>query len=207
MLWKIRNVAADVSVALFGLARSFSFDRGTHNLASSSADTLNRPSNHATSVPLSSRKLQWDKTPLLPVEAGACKRCQSAPRQTCGDPSTLTDLLNFAFNLDKAMSSSTPSREVLNPINPSLLPRLDPAFVDLYNEHIGNVPTGTADLSVLRRGYSNYCSFAKTTPPEVGKIWNSTVPGYGNYVKIAVRVYESLTFGLWPVYLNFYGGG
>ncbi|EOD49515.1 putative alpha beta hydrolase fold-3 protein [Neofusicoccum parvum UCRNP2] len=105
------------------------------------------------------------------------------------------------------MSSEKPNQEVLNPIHPSVLPRLDPAFIDVYNEHIGNTPTAPADVSVMRAAYSNYCAYAKTPAPEVGKIWDAKVPGHGDGAEIAVRVYEPQTTGPWPVHLNFHGGG
>ena len=46
------------------------------------------------------------------------------------------------------------SHEALNPIHPSVLPNLDPVFVQLYNENVANTPLRPIDLAILRTKYS-----------------------------------------------------
>ncbi|KAH7055713.1 arylacetamide deacetylase [Macrophomina phaseolina] len=100
-----------------------------------------------------------------------------------------------------------PTNGVINSIHPTVLPFLDPAFIDLYNKHMGVLPAEPPPLEKARIAYSNYCSFAKTPPAEVGKVWDSTVPGHGDNVEIKIKVYEPEGTGPFPVHLNFHGGG
>jgi acetyl esterase/lipase len=96
--------------------------------------------------------------------------------------------------------------EVPNPIHPSVLPSLDPAFVKLYNEHIANIPNKPIDLNSLRSNYSVQYSYATAAAPEASKTWDAKIPGYQG-AEISVRVYEPASPGPWPVHIDFHGGG
>ncbi|KAH9906040.1 Alpha/Beta hydrolase protein [Xylariomycetidae sp. FL2044] len=101
--------------------------------------------------------------------------------------------------------------EALNPIHESLLDRLDPAFVDLYNRHVAGTPNKPIDLKVLRSVYSRLYSYGTAEAPPVGKEWETKVPGWAKYPgDIAVRVYEpegERPAAGWPVHFDFHGGG
>jgi acetyl esterase/lipase len=101
--------------------------------------------------------------------------------------------------------------EALNPIHPSLLDRLDPKFIDLYNEHVANTPNRPIDLAVLRKNYSRLYSYGTAKAPDVAREWETKVPGWSKYPgEITVRVYiphgEKPADG-WPVHFDFHGGG
>jgi len=98
------------------------------------------------------------------------------------------------------------NHEALNPIHPSVLPHLDPVFIDLYNTHVANTPNKPIDLNVLRSKYSVLYSYGTGPAPEPARIYDSQVPGH-NGDPIPVRVYEPATAGPWPVHLDFHGGG
>jgi acetyl esterase/lipase len=101
---------------------------------------------------------------------------------------------------------------VVNPIHPSVLQRLDPAFVKLYNIHIAHLPP-ELDLDEARRTYSHLYSYAQAPATGVGGIGETTVPGWDKYPgDIEVRVYvppgeEPGQRKVWPVHFNFHGGG
>ncbi|OJI96743.1 hypothetical protein ASPVEDRAFT_158401 [Aspergillus versicolor CBS 583.65] len=98
------------------------------------------------------------------------------------------------------------NHEALNPIHPSVLPHLDPVFIDLYNTHVAKTPNKPIDLSVLRSKYSVLYSYGTGPAPEPARIYDSQVPGHNGDL-IPVRVYEPATAGPWPVHLDFHGGG
>lgn len=98
------------------------------------------------------------------------------------------------------------NHEALNPIHPSVLPHLDPVFIDLYNTNVANTPNKPIDLNVLRSKYSVLYSYGTGPAPEPARIYDSQVPGH-NGDPIPVRVYEPATAGPWPVHLDFHGGG
>ncbi|KAF3403497.1 hypothetical protein F1880_009638 [Penicillium rolfsii] len=98
------------------------------------------------------------------------------------------------------------SHEALNPIHPTVLPHLDPVFVNLYNEHVANTPAGPIDLSVLRTKYSVLYSYGTGPAPDCARVYDSEVTGHNGDV-IPVRVYEPATPGPWPVHVDFHGGG
>ncbi|PYI09293.1 alpha/beta-hydrolase [Aspergillus sclerotiicarbonarius CBS 121057] len=98
------------------------------------------------------------------------------------------------------------SHESLNPIHPSVLPHLDPIFINLYNTHMANTPSGPIDLSVLRSKYSVLYSYGTAPAPSPARVYDTTIPGH-NGVMIPCRVYEPDTPGPWPVHLDFHGGG
>ena len=55
-----------------------------------------------------------------------------------------------------------------NPLHPSFIERLDPRFVQLYDEHIANAPPTSKTLSSLRQNYSARYSYATAAPTGVG---------------------------------------
>ncbi|KAJ9636047.1 hypothetical protein H2204_005544 [Knufia peltigerae] len=96
--------------------------------------------------------------------------------------------------------------EALNPIHPDMLDRLDPVFIDLYNQHVANTPNKPIDLAFLRSKYSVLYSYGTGPAPEVARIYDSTIP-VGDDVLLEIRVYEPFTEGPWPVHVDFHGGG
>ncbi|EXJ87762.1 hypothetical protein A1O1_04689 [Capronia coronata CBS 617.96] len=107
------------------------------------------------------------------------------------------------------MPSATPApngqHEAINPIHPSMLDRLDPTFIDLYNKHVANSPNQAIDLAFLRTKYSVLYSYGTGPAPDVGRIYDSTIPVEGG--EVDVRVYEPSSSGPWPVHIDFHGGG
>jgi acetyl esterase/lipase len=96
--------------------------------------------------------------------------------------------------------------EALNPIHPKMQGKLDPVFEDLYNEHVANTPNKPIDLAFLRSKYSVLYSYGTGPAPDVGRIYDSTIPIEGG-VELPIRVYEPDSAGPWPVHLDFHGGG
>ncbi|KAH0828411.1 esterase [Fonsecaea pedrosoi] len=111
---------------------------------------------------------------------------------------------------EDSKSSGIPRR---NPIHPSVIDKLDPAFVKLYNDYIANGPPSSTDLTVVRQNYSALYSYAAAPPSGVGGIGETQVPGWNKYPgDINVRVYvppgeEPGQRKVWPVHFNFHGGG
>jgi acetyl esterase/lipase len=107
--------------------------------------------------------------------------------------------------------SSGVGHEALNPINPALLPRLEPKFIELYNTHVANTPNKPIDLDVLRKVYSRLYGYGTATAPDCSKEYEVTVSGWDKYPgDIKVRVY--VPHGAkpaegWPVHFDFHGGG
>ncbi|GKZ58782.1 hypothetical protein AnigIFM49718_004618 [Aspergillus niger] len=98
------------------------------------------------------------------------------------------------------------SHEALNPIHPSVLPHLDPTFIELYNKHVANTPSGPIDLTVLRSKYSVLYSYGTGPAPEPARVYDATIPGRNGDL-IPCRVYEPDSPGPWPVHVDFHGGG
>jgi hypothetical protein len=100
----------------------------------------------------------------------------------------------------------------VNPLHPSVLGLLDPAFVRLYNDHIAHTAP-SLDLRQVRLGYSTLYSYATAPATGVGGIGETTVPGWDKYPgDVEVRVYvppgeEPGERKVWPVHFNFHGGG
>lgn len=112
------------------------------------------------------------------------------------------------------MNISLPAESaVRNPIHPSIVDKLDPSFVKLYNEYIADRPPPSNDINILRAQYSSLYSYATAPATGVGGIGETTVPGWDKYPgEINVRVYvppgeELGQRSVWPVYFNFHGGG
>lgn len=107
-------------------------------------------------------------------------------------------------------STAVPLR---NPLQPSMIEKLDPAFVKLYNDYIANGPSWPTDINTVRQNYSALYSYAMAPPSGVGGIGETTVPGWEKYPgEVNLRVYvptgeESGQRKVWPVHFNFHGGG
>lgn len=110
-------------------------------------------------------------------------------------------------------SAPKPQGLLRNPLHPSIVDRLDPAFVKLYNDFIANGPPPSTDINTVRSNYSALYGYATAPPSGVGGIGETTVPGWDKYPgEIMVRVYvppgeEPGTRKVWPVHFNFHGGG
>lgn len=107
-----------------------------------------------------------------------------------------------------------PTQKALrNPLHPSVIDKLDPAFVDLYNDYIASGQPPSNDIHVVRANFSALYSYATAAATGVGGIGETTVPGWEKYPgDINVRVYvppgeEPGTRQVWPVHFNFHGGG
>ncbi|KEF54891.1 uncharacterized protein A1O9_09334 [Exophiala aquamarina CBS 119918] len=109
--------------------------------------------------------------------------------------------------------NKAPAMTLRNPIHPSVVDQLDPAFVRLYNEYIANSPPWPTDLNLVRQNYSTLYSYATAPASGVGGIGETQVPGWDKYPgDINVRVYvppgeEPGKRKTWPVHFNFHGGG
>ncbi len=100
-----------------------------------------------------------------------------------------------------------------NPLHPSVVEQLDPAFVKLYNTYIANGPPMSTELNVVRQNFSALYSYASAPATGVGGIGETQVPGWDKYPgDVNVRVYvppgeEPGQRKVWPVHFNFHGGG
>ncbi|OCT45580.1 esterase [Cladophialophora carrionii] len=107
----------------------------------------------------------------------------------------------------------SPSIPLRNPLHPSVVDKLDPAFVKLYNDYIANGPPWPTDINLVRQNYSALYSYATAPPSGVGGIGETTVPGWEKYPgEVNVRVYvppgeEPTQRKVWPAHFNFHGGG
>ena len=105
------------------------------------------------------------------------------------------------------------NKSLRTPIHASVLDKLDPEFIKIYNSHIANGPAQSTDINVVRANYSSIYSFATAPPSGVGGIGETQVPGWEKYPgDIDVRVYvppgeEAGERKVWPVHFNFHGGG
>lgn len=105
------------------------------------------------------------------------------------------------------------STSVRNPLHPSVIDRLDPAFLKLYNDHIANGSPPSTDITYVRQNYSALYSYATAPASGVGGIGETQVPGWEKHPgDVNVRVYvppgeEPGVRKIWPVHFNFHGGG
>lgn len=115
--------------------------------------------------------------------------------------------------LEPYEGTKSPLTPLRNPLHPSVIDQLDPAFVKLYNDHIANGPPTSTDLNIVRQNYSALYSYAAAPATGVGGIGETQVPGWDKYPgDINVRVYvppgeEPGQRRVWPVHFNFHGGG
>lgn len=109
------------------------------------------------------------------------------------------------------------SHEAVNPIHPSMEGKLDPVFVELYNEHVANTPTGPIDLGVLRKNYSRIYSYGTAPAPESAVISDVSFESFDG-VAVTLRVYrpkvksgadtaDTTDTAPLPVHIDFHGGG
>ncbi|CAK7901592.1 hypothetical protein CAAN1_11S03598 [[Candida] anglica] len=99
--------------------------------------------------------------------------------------------------------------EAINPIHPSMVDKLDPAFVKLYDEHVANTPNRPIDLEVLRKNYSKIYSYGTAPAPEIKDVKDIKFPSFDGY-EVTLRVYRpngSNPDDLLPVHIDFHGGG
>ncbi|KAL2393930.1 hypothetical protein ABEF93_000629 [Exophiala dermatitidis] len=114
---------------------------------------------------------------------------------------------------DAFEGTKSPSLPLRNPLHPSVVDQLDPAFVKLYNDYIANGPPISKDLNVVRQNYSALYSYAAAPATGVGGIGETQVPGWDKYPgDINVRVFvppgeEPGKRKVWPIHFNFHGGG
>jgi len=104
------------------------------------------------------------------------------------------------------MATNESKHEALQPIHPSMLDRLDPTFVRLYNENVANTPMRPIDLKVLRSKYSILYSYGTGPAPDVARIYDTSIT-IGDGVILDLRIYEPATDGPWPVHVDYHGGG
>lgn len=101
--------------------------------------------------------------------------------------------------------------EVVNPIHPDVLPKLDPAFVKLYSENLAHIPPRAPDLAKLRTIYSTQYAYATAPSPECAEEYEDEIEGWERYPgKIKIRVYiphGNVPDKGWPVHIDFHGGG
>lgn len=118
------------------------------------------------------------------------------------------EISKLSSNFDMAASNGTANEhhEALNPIHPSMLDKLDPTFVDLYNKHVANIPNKPIDLDFLRSKYSVLYSYGTGPAPDVANVYDSRIQ-VGDNTEIPVRVYVPPGQGPWPVHVDFHGGG
>lgn len=120
---------------------------------------------------------------------------------------------NTDVPLPPEMMAQQPRKINRNPIHESVLDKLDPAFVKLYNDYIAPGPPPSQDIEIVRSNFSALYSYATAPATGVGGIGETTVPGWDKYPgDISVRVYvppgeEAGTRKVWPVHFNFHGGG
>lgn len=101
--------------------------------------------------------------------------------------------------------------EILNPINPSILPLLDPEFVEFYNKNIGpNPATHQVPFSEVRAHPEKWRGgWCKDYSGEPG-VTNRAIQSKDGY-QIPVRIYSPDASkegpGPFPVHVNYHGGG
>lgn len=99
--------------------------------------------------------------------------------------------------------------EALNPIHPTMVDKMDPAFTKLYNEHVANTPNKPIDLPVLRKNYSKIYSYGTAPAPTINYIKDISFPSFDGK-KVILRVYRpngSTEDEKLPVHIDFHGGG
>lgn len=98
--------------------------------------------------------------------------------------------------------------EAINPLHPSMMDKMDPVFIKIYNEHVANMPNRPIDLPVLRQNYSKIYSYGTAPAPVINDITEITFPSFDN-VMVKLRIYkpDAYSDSLLPVHLDFHGGG
>lgn len=99
--------------------------------------------------------------------------------------------------------------EALNPLHPSVEPRLDPVFAKLYTEQAANTPNGPIDLMKLRKNYSSMYSYGTAPAPKIENVEDVKIPSFDGE-EIILRVYKPNNHGSndpLPLHMDFHGGG
>lgn len=99
--------------------------------------------------------------------------------------------------------------EAINPIHPSMIGKMDPIFVELYNEHVANTPNKPIDLPVLRQNYSKIYSYGTAPAPEIDNVKDITFPSFDGE-EVGLRIYRPNGVAddvVLPVHIDFHGGG
>lgn len=155
--------------------------------------------------------LQPQPPPQPPSYHPSAPNATSRPNQNLFRHNTTN---HFPTNVQSQVAMTAAPQKILrNPLHPSIIDKLDPAFVKLYHDYIANSPPPSTDINVVRSNFSSLYSYATAPATGVGGIGETTVPGWEKYPgDINVRVYvppgeEPGTRKVWPVHFNFHGGG
>lgn len=111
------------------------------------------------------------------------------------------------------MRDITPAEAAFNSIHPSVIDRLDPTYVKVYNTYIAPFPPPSLHLEQARKEFPSLYRNVKGTATGVGGIGEAWVPGWRKYDgENLVRVYvptgeEPGMRNVWPVHFNIRGGG
>lgn len=103
----------------------------------------------------------------------------------------------------------TEKEEAVNPIHPAVLPKLDPVFVRMYNEHLAHVPVKPLDVYQLRSRYSKLYLYGTADYPELKSVDELMFSSFDG-VQIKMRVYrpnDAQADEALPVHIDFHGGG
>lgn len=101
------------------------------------------------------------------------------------------------------------THEALNPIHPSILSKMDPLFVEMYNKHVAHIPNKPIDLMKLRANYSKIYSYGTGPYPEVKNVKEITFPSFDGGA-VTLRIYkpdDTKEDEELPVHIDFHGGG
>jgi len=121
--------------------------------------------------------------------------------------------ISYKRNLDDHLTPYImSSSELLNPIHPGMLPRLDPRFVEYYNQTLANrLGTHQVPLEDVR---ANPGSFARkwaldpsAAPDPCIRDWDVTVADGSTSIKIRAYHPNESRWGTgpYPVHINFHG--
>ncbi|CUM63815.1 uncharacterized protein PRCAT00001399001 [Priceomyces carsonii] len=103
----------------------------------------------------------------------------------------------------------TKGHEAINPIHPSMIDKMDPDFIKLYNEHVANTPNKPIDLPLLRKNYSKIYSYGTGPSPDIKDVKDIHFKSSDGY-NVRLRVYtpngvkDNVKL---PVHIDFHGGG
>ncbi|ODV66085.1 alpha/beta-hydrolase [Hyphopichia burtonii NRRL Y-1933] len=101
------------------------------------------------------------------------------------------------------------THEAVNPIHPSMVDKLDPEFVKLYDRHVANTPNKPIDLATLRENYDKIYSYGTASYPTIQNIEEITFASFDG-ADIKLRIYRPNGTNLnekLPVHIDFHGGG
>lgn len=102
-----------------------------------------------------------------------------------------------------------PGHEAINPIHETMIGKMDPVFINLYNEHVANTPNKPIDLPVLRKNYSKIYSYGTAPAPDISDVRDIKFPSFDGE-EVTLRIYRPNGSGpdeKLPVHIDFHGGG